>query len=62
LTPQTGFVAPSDDPAGLAGAVAEALDREEEAALRARAARAWIEAHHNIRTAIVPLLRVLGVE
>ena len=62
LTPERGFVAPADDSASLAGTVAEALDRPAEAALRARAARAWVEAHHDIRTAIAPLLRVVGAE
>jgi glycosyltransferase involved in cell wall biosynthesis len=61
LTPETGFVAPSADPAALANVLAEALDRRDEARTRARAARAWVEAHHDIRTSIAPLLRVLRV-
>lgn len=62
LTSETGFVAPTANPGALAAAIAESLDRRDEAGARARAARAWIEAHHDIRTSIAPLLRVLRVE
>jgi colanic acid/amylovoran biosynthesis glycosyltransferase len=62
LTAETGSVAPSENPTALAIAIAGALDRSDEARTRAHAARKWVEAHHDIRTSIAPLLRVLNVE
>jgi glycosyltransferase involved in cell wall biosynthesis len=59
LDDRTGWLAPPASLERLAEAIAAALDDPAAAAQKARAARRLVEARHDIRSAIAPLLQTI---